>query len=81
MIIASGFVVANEDGDVEKIIKLLKARGAEVGDVSGDKIVYLIERETTDLIEREIESLKEIDGIRNVYLTYFSLEGSDEITT
>jgi len=78
MIIASGFVEVNDERDVEKVIKFLKAKGVEVGDVKGEKIVYLIERDTSALLKREIESLKDIEGIRNVYLTYFSLEGSDE---
>jgi nitrate reductase NapAB chaperone NapD len=78
MIIASGFVEANEQKDVDAVIDRLRAKGVEVGDVNGEKIIYLIERETSALLKREIESLKDIEGIRNVYLTYFSLEGSDE---
>lgn len=78
MIIASGFVEANEQDDVDAVVGRLRAKGVEVGDVNGEKIVYLIERETSALVKKEIESLKDIEGIRNVYLTYFSLEGSDE---
>ncbi len=78
MIIASGFVEANEQGDVEAIVNSLRAKGVEVGDVNGEKIVYLIEKKTSALVKKEIESLRDIEGIRNVYLTYFSLEGSDE---
>lgn len=77
MIIASGFVETNESEDVEAVIKILQAKGIDVGEVKGEKIVYLIERETSDLVKRDIECLKDIEGVRNVYLTYFSLEGSD----
>ncbi len=78
VIIASGFVEVNELRDIELVINSLKERGIEVGEVNEEKIVYLIERETPSLVRKEIECLKDIEGIRNVYLTYFSLEGSDE---
>lgn len=81
MIIASGFVEANEQKDVEAVIKILKAKGIEIGDINEEKIVYLIERETSDLVKLELDSLKDIEGVRNVYLTYFSLEGSDEVVS
>lgn len=81
MIIASGFVEANELRDVEAVVNSLRVKGVEVGDINGEKIVYLIERETSALVRKEIDSLKDIEGIRSVYLTYFSLEGSDEVVS
>lgn len=81
MIIASGFVEANELIDVEAVVNSLRAKDVEVGDINGEKIVYLIERETSALVKKEIDSLKDIEGIRSVYLTYFSLDGSDEVVS
>lgn len=78
MIIASGYIEANELKDVDLVIDNLRQKGVEVIDVNKDKIVYLIERDTPALVRKEIESLKDIEGVRNVYLTYFSLEGGDE---
>lgn len=77
MVIASGYVEANELNDVDVIVVRLRAKNIEVDEISGEKIVYLIERQTPAMLKKEIESLKDIEGIRNVYLTYFSLEGSE----
>lgn len=37
-----------------------------------------IMRETASEVKDLLDSLKDIDGVRNVYLTYYSLPGSDE---
>lgn len=76
--IASGFVEANGLQDVDKVIDELRRRGVEVNETSGGKIVFLVERESAGEVKREIESLKEIDGVRSVYLAYYSIEGGDK---
>lgn len=73
--IASGFVEANGLQDVDKVIDELRRRGVEVNETSGEKIVFLVERESEGEVKREIESLKEIEGVRSVYLAYYSIEG------
>lgn len=78
MIIASGYIELNELKDIELVSDILQQRKIEVVDINHDKIIYLIERDTQTLVRKEIESLRDIEGIRNVYLTYFSLEGADE---
>lgn len=78
MVIASGFVEANEAKDVDLVVNGLKARGVEVNGVKDDRIVFLVERDTTSEVKNELEALKYIEGIRSVYLTYYSLEDSDE---
>ncbi len=81
MIIASGFVEANELSEVEKVISSLKTRGFKVEEVNEEKIVFLIERDSIANVKNEIDSLKGIEGVRNVYLTYYSMEGADEEIT
>jgi len=78
MIIASGFVELNDTNDIERIIGDLIAHGVEVSETKDGRIVFLIEKESTEEIKRTLDSLKEIDGIRNVNLAYYTLEGSDK---
>jgi nitrate reductase NapAB chaperone NapD len=78
MIIASGFVELNDTNDIEMIIGDLIAHGVEVSETKDGRIVFLIEKESTEEIKRAMDSLKEIDGIRNVNLAYYTLEGSDK---
>lgn len=77
MIVASGFIEANDMKDVERVVDELKARGVEVNEIKDEKIVFLVERETVSEVKNSLDSLKDIDGVRNVYLAYYSLEGSD----
>lgn len=77
MIVASGFIEANDIKDVEGIVSELKVRGVEVSEVKDEKIVFLVERETVSEVKNSLDSLRDIDGVRNVYLAYYSLEGSD----
>ncbi|MEW6408621.1 MAG: chaperone NapD [Nitrospirota bacterium] len=74
MIIASGFVEVNELNDVERVVSELKMREIEVNEVREEKIVFLVERETIAEVKAELDSFKDIDGVRNVYLAYYSAE-------
>lgn len=78
MIVASGFVEANEEQDVPRVVQALEERGFEISEKSVEKIVYLVEGEKAGEIRSRIDALKELPGVRNVYLTYFSLEGADQ---
>lgn len=78
MVIASGYLETNDYDDIESVVTILKEKDFEVDEINGVKIIYLIERQTSGELKREIESLKDIKGVRNVYLTYFSLEGSED---
>ena len=78
MVVASGFIETNQAGDAEKVALELRHRGIEVSDMKGEKVVFLVERETAGEIKKTLDSLKDIEGVRSVYLAYFSLEGSDE---
>lgn len=77
MIVASGFIEVNDIKDVEGVVSELKVRGVEVNEVKDEKIVFLVERETVSEVKNSLDSLRDIDGVRNVYLAYYSLEGSD----
>jgi nitrate reductase NapAB chaperone NapD len=77
MTVASGFVVANEPADVKNVVESLKAGNIEVNDIKEDRITFLIERETVNEVKSVLDSLKDIDGVRSVYLAYYSLPGSD----
>ncbi|MEW5746676.1 MAG: chaperone NapD [Nitrospirota bacterium] len=77
MIVASGFIEVNEERDVETVVKALEEREVEVTDRKDEKIVFLIEREATGQVKETLDSLKNIEGVRSVYLAYFSLEGAD----
>lgn len=77
MIVASGFIEANTIDDVQGIISELNIYNVEVKEINNDRIVFLIERETSKEVRQILDSLKFIDNVRNVYLAYFSLEGSD----
>lgn len=74
MVVASGFVEANDAGEVDKVIVALKERGAEVSDVKEEKVVFLVEKESIGEVKDSVESFKHIDGVRSVYLAYYSLE-------
>lgn len=74
MIVASGFVEVNGLNNVERIVSELKMRDIEINEVKEEKIVFLVERETIAEVKGELDSLKDIAGVRNVYLAYYSME-------
>ncbi|HIJ59946.1 MAG TPA: hypothetical protein HPP56_04960 [Nitrospirae bacterium] len=77
MIFASGYVELDSVDNHEIVKKELEFRGITVTAFEGDRMTFLIEKETSSEVKVDIESIKNITGIRNVYLAYFSLEGSD----
>ncbi|MBZ0157867.1 MAG: chaperone NapD [Alphaproteobacteria bacterium] len=77
MIFASGFVEANGIEEVGRVLDTLRERNIEVTDMKEEKLVFLIERETVGQVKEALESLKDIEGVRSVYLAYYSLEGGD----
>jgi nitrate reductase NapAB chaperone NapD len=78
VIVASGFVEANQEQDVPAVVAALQSRGFEVSERTREKIVYLYEGESAGAVRGQIDALKDIPGVRSVYLAYFSLEGADE---
>ena len=78
MIVASGFVETDGLGSVDGVVGELKERGLEVNEIVQVKVVFLIERDSVAAVKKELDSLKDINGVKTVHLAYYSLEGSDE---
>ncbi len=78
MIVASGFVELDVLVNMENAVKELKNRGLEVSEIEEDKIFFIIRGDTLDLVKAEIESLKDINAVKNVHLSYYSLEDAEE---
>ncbi len=83
MIIVSGFIEVDDMEAIPSIIEALKERNVEVHDIKEQKIVFLMERDIEGLpgmegrIRKELDSLREIEGISNVYLAYFCLDDGE----
>lgn len=73
MPILSGFIVILNDEKMDQIKDILIANNIEIIRAEDKKIVYLIERQTMEEIDRTLKFIKTIDGIENVYLAYYTL--------
>ncbi len=80
MIVASGYLELDNPSVLESVSSELKARHIEISETTEDRIVFLIERESSKEAQQEVDSLKDIPGTRSVYLAYFSLDGADQTT-
>ena len=74
MIVACGFVEVDGVHNVEQIVDELRRRQLNIDEVEAEKILFLMERDTVDCVRREIKSLKDVEAVRNVHLTYYSFE-------
>ena len=78
MLVASGYVEVNEENELEQVKATLAAEQIEVTEAQGVKIVFLIERDHAKEVKAALDGLKDIPGVRTVYLAYYSLECSDQ---
>ncbi len=78
MIVAGGFVEVNGITNITKIVGELQRRGMNIDEVESEKILFLMERDTIDSVKTELNSLRDIDQVKNVHLTYYSLENGKE---
>jgi nitrate reductase NapAB chaperone NapD len=78
MIVASGFVETDGLINVENIVSELETRKMEINEVLNAKIIFMIERDTIGAVKSELDEIRNIDGVKNVHLAYYSLEGTDE---
>jgi nitrate reductase NapAB chaperone NapD len=78
MIVASGFIEVERKVNIENVVDELKKRNLEINEILKTKIVFLVERETIGAVKSELDLLKEISGVKNVHLAYYSLEGAEE---
>lgn len=74
MVVASGFVEAEREDNVDAIVKELGRRLMDVGNIASGKVAFLFRRETVDEVRGELESLRGNENIRSVHLTYYSIE-------
>ena len=74
MVVAGGFLEVNGIHNMGKILDELKTRNIGVNEVAEERIMFLMERESVDVIKSEIALLKCIGDVRNVHLTYYSVE-------
>lgn len=78
MVVASGYIEVNQEEDAGRVADKLSSRDIEVSGTEGEKVVFLIERKSAGEVKGLLESLRDIEGVRNVYLAYFSLEEEEE---
>ncbi len=74
MVFASGFIEIEDIEVLSAVENEVKDRSIEVSGIHQDRILFLIERDNSAETKQALESLKDIKGVRNVYLAYFSLE-------
>ena len=74
MIVGSGFVEAKGLNNLDRVLNELRTRGIEINEINEEKVVFLIERNNINSLRAELDSLREIEYIKDVYLAYYSLE-------
>jgi|Deesub1362A_J573_1020465.scaffolds.fasta_scaffold00373_7 nitrate reductase NapAB chaperone NapD len=74
MIVASGIISVDREDKVDGVVDELKKRSIMVDDIDMDKIIFLIEAETVDIVRSEIERLRHIEHVRDVQLLFYSFE-------
>ncbi|MEW6601946.1 MAG: hypothetical protein AB1499_13315 [Nitrospirota bacterium] len=74
MIVASGYLEVNEIHNVTKIAGELKRRAIGIYEIEEQRIMFHMKRENIDLVKSEIASLRGMDAVSNVHLTYYSVE-------
>jgi nitrate reductase NapAB chaperone NapD len=74
VVIASGFVEVNGINHIRKIVGELKRRRVNIEEIESEKILFLMEKDSVDAVKAEIDSLRVIENIKNVHLTYYSIE-------
>lgn len=78
MIVASGFVEMNTPDDIVNVKHELYERGIEIPEGNNEKLVFLIERETEPEIKNILTDMQNIEGVRSVFLNYYSLPDADK---
>jgi hypothetical protein len=74
MVVAGGFLEVNGIHNVGKIVDELERREIGINEIAEERIMFLLERESVDVIKSEIALLKGIGEVRSVHLTYYSVE-------
>ena len=79
MIVASGYVEAKGLNNLDKVLNELRTRGIEINEINEDKIVFLFERNNINSLRAELDSLRNNEYIKDVYLAYYSLESTRSV--
>ena len=74
MIVASGYVEANGINNLDRVLNELSTRGIEINDINEEKVIFLFERNNISSLRAELDSLRNVEYIKDVYLAYYSLE-------
>lgn len=74
MVVASGYVEAKGLNNLDKVLNEMRTRGMEINEINEDKVVFLFERNNINSLRAELDSLRKIKYIKDVYLAYYSLE-------
>ncbi len=71
--IVSGFLLLTENCNINQLKENLEKNGVEVHYIKDNRVVFLIEGNVKD-IKKKLKWMKDLDGVINVYLAYYSLE-------
>lgn len=74
MVVASGIVRVNGEKNTDKIVNELKNRAMEISRVDSEKVHFLFNRDSIETVKNELDSIRMIENVRDVHLTYYSLE-------
>jgi hypothetical protein len=74
MPIASGFVEADSADDAPGVVAEFQRLGVEVPGVTGDRVLFLVERARGADLRAAVESFGAMAGVRSVYVAYVSVE-------
>jgi nitrate reductase NapAB chaperone NapD len=81
MVIASGFVEADGPEDVAQVAEEMQRRAVEVHQRQGRTLIFLLECPTVAEAKAQVEALKDIRGVAQVYLAYYSLEDAGTVAS
>ncbi|MCX8027840.1 MAG: hypothetical protein N3A62_08325 [Thermodesulfovibrionales bacterium] len=74
MVIASGYIETVDEVMMPIVIERLNSIDVEIKETLNNKALFIIERSVSQEVKDTLETMKYIEGIRDVCLTYFSLE-------
>jgi len=74
MIIASGVIKVDRLDKVDEVVMELKKMHIEIDDIDRDQIIFIMETDAPDTARCEIEHLRGIDHVKDIYLLFYSFK-------
>jgi hypothetical protein len=74
MFIAGGVAEVTGSQNIERVVSKLKSVGLEIDSIDGEKVLFQIERKTMAALSTVVDSLRKEEDIRNIHVTYYSIE-------